>query len=97
MIYPIEPNFERFILFLCRFSDILALLYVCLVWVIQIPKTNGFLSFLSVGARAQVSFCLPNFDVIRTKEAEMEPVYIACFGRGEKVFLQLFWSFFESF
>ena len=45
-------------------------------------QTNGFLSFLSVGTRAQVSFFLPNFDVIRTKEAEMEPVYKTCFGRG---------------
>ena len=41
-------------------------------------------------ARAQVSFFLPNFDVIRTKEAEMEPVRIACFGRGETEFLELF-------
>ena len=39
--------------------------------------------FLSVGAQAQVSFFLPNFDVIRTKEVEMEPVHIPCFGRGE--------------
>ena len=42
-----------------------------------------FCVFLSVNVRAQVSFFLPNlFDVIRTKEAEMEPVYIACYGRG---------------
>ena len=32
--------------------------------------------FLSVGARAQVSFFLPHFNVIRTKEAEMQPLYI---------------------
>ena len=44
-----------------------------------------FYLFLSVGARARVSFFLPNLDVIRTKEAEMEPVYIACFGSGETV------------
>ena len=49
---------------------------------IQIPKRMVFYLFLSVGARAQVSFFLPNFDVIRTKEAEMEPVYKTCFGRG---------------
>ena len=30
-----------------------------------------------------VSF-LPNFDVIRTKEAEVDPVYITCFGRGKR-------------
>ena len=30
-----------------------------------------FYIFLSMGARAQVSF-LPNFDVIKTKKAEME-------------------------
>ena len=47
-----------------------------------------FYLFLSVGLRAQVSFFLPNFDVIRTKEAEMEPVYIACFGRGDRVFIE---------
>ena len=41
---------------------------------------------LSVGARAQVSFFLPKFDVIRTKDAEMEFVYMACFGRGGKDF-----------
>ena len=39
--------------------------------------------FSSVGARAHVSFFLPNFDVIRTKEAEMELVHIACFGCGK--------------
>ena len=44
---------------------------------------------LSVVARAQVSFFLPNFDVIRTKDAEMESVYMACFGRGGK---ESFWS-----
>ena len=47
-----------------------------------------FYLFLSVSLRAQVSFFLPNFDAIRTKEAEMEPVYIACFGRGERVFIE---------
>ena len=47
-----------------------------------------FYLFLSVGLRAQVSFFLPNFDVIRTKEAEMEPVYTACFGRGDRVFIE---------
>ena len=51
-----------------------------------------FYLFLSVGARAQVSFFLPNFDVIRTKKAEMEPLYIACLGRGKTVlqFLKFF-------
>ena len=49
-----------------------------------------FYLFLSVGLRAQVSFFLSNFDVIRTKEAEMEPVYIACFGRGDRVFHRVF-------
>ena len=39
--------------------------------------------FLPVGARAQVNFFLLNFDVIRTKETEMKPVYIACLGLGE--------------
>ena len=39
--------------------------------------------FLSAGARAQVGLFLPNFDVIKTTEAQMEPVYIPCFGRGE--------------
>ena len=48
-----------------------------------------------MGARAQVSFFLPNFDVIRTKEVEMEPVSIACFGRGETVFSVF--TVFESF
>ena len=48
-----------------------------------------FYLFLSVSLRAQVSFFLPNFDVIGTKEAEMEPVYIACFGRGERVLIRV--------
>ena len=55
--------------------------------------------FLSVGARAEVSLFLPNFDVIRKKEAEMELVYIACFERGETElteFLRVF-RVFESF
>ena len=74
MIYPSEPNSERFNLCLCHAFAISALFRICLVWVVQIPKTNSFLSFfLSVGARAQVSFVLPHFKVIRTKEAEMEP------------------------
>ena len=47
-----------------------------------------FYLFLSVSLRAQVSFFLPNFDAIRTKEAEMEPEHIACFGRGERVFIE---------
>ena len=38
----------------------------------HIFKTIGFPSFLSVGARAQISFFLPDFDVIEAKEAEME-------------------------
>ena len=38
-----------------------------------------YLFSLSVGARAQVSFFLPNFDVIRTKQAEMEPVLYKMF------------------
>ena len=29
-----------------------------------------------------VSYVSLNFDVVRTKDAEMGPVYIACFGRG---------------
>ena len=35
-----------------------------------------------MGARAQVSFFLPNIDVIRTKETEMEPVYQRWSPRG---------------
>ena len=47
-----------------------------------------FYLFLSVGARdLKLVLFLPNFDVIRTKEAEMEPVYIACSERGKKKFL----------
>ena len=44
-----------------------------------------FCRFLFVGVQAEVSFFLPNFDVIRTAEAEMEPVHTACFGRVNKV------------
>ena len=46
-------------------------------------QTNGFLSFFYLWARELklVSF-LPNFDVIRTKQAEIEPAYKTCFGRG---------------
>ena len=52
-----------------------------------------FYPFFFVGAPAQVSFFLPNFDAIRTKEAEMELVPIGCFGRGETEFLEFFESF----
>ena len=56
-----------------------------------------FYFFLSVGARVQVSFFLPNFEVIRTKKFEMEPVYIACFGRGEEFFVSFtFVQFFRD-
>ena len=75
MIYPSEPNSERFNLFLCHvfFRYISVAPYL--------PRLGGSDSqnewfstfFLSVGARAQVCFVSPNFDVIRTKEAEMEP------------------------
>ena len=41
----------------------------------RFPKGIVFYLFLSMGARAQVRFFSPNFDVIKTKEAEMEPVY----------------------
>ena len=44
-----------------------------------------FCRFLFVGVQAEVSFFLPNFDVIRTAEAEMERVYTACFGRVDEV------------
>ena len=52
----------------------------------------------SVGARAQVSFLLPNFDVTRTKPTEIK-LHIACFGRGETVFKNFsrgFYSFLKS-
>ena len=50
MIYPSESNSERFNLFLCHvFVMYQALLHICLVWVIQFPKTNGFLSFFICG------------------------------------------------
>ena len=58
----------------------------------RFPKRTVFYLFLSMGAQAQVSFSSLNFDVIRTKEAEMEPVYITCSGRGEtelKVFFRV--------
>ena len=48
-----------------------------------------FYLFLSVGARTQVSFFLPNFDVIRIKEAEMEPVSITCSGRGKTGLIEI--------
>ena len=61
------------LVFVSCFCDVSALLRICLVWVF--PKRMVFYLFLSVGARAQVSFFFPNFDVIRTKEVEMEPVF----------------------
>ena len=45
-----------------------------------------FYIFSFVGARAQVSSFLPNFDVTATKKAKMKHVYVACFGRGEIIF-----------
>ena len=82
MIYPSEPNSERFNLFLRCISVASYLPHLS-----DSDSQNEWFSifFLSVGARAQVSFFLPNFDVIRTKEVEMEPVSIACFGRGETI------------
>ena len=50
---------------------------------IQIPKTCGFLSFFYMWARELKLVFLPNFDVIWTKEAEMESVYMTCSGRGK--------------
>ena len=37
-------------------------------------QNEWFFFFLPVGAQAHVIFFLPNFDVIRTKEAEIKPV-----------------------
>ena len=45
-----------------------------------------FYLFQSVGAQAQVSFFLPNFDVIRTKEAKMETVYSLFWAWRKRVF-----------
>ena len=72
--------------FCVMFRDVSALCRIYMACVVQISKSNGFISFLSAGARAQVSFFLKNFDFIRTKETEMEAVYIACSGRGENSF-----------
>ena len=83
MIYPSEPNSERFNLFLCH---VFAMYQRCSIsasfeW-FRFPN-EWFSIFFYLWARELklVSF-LPNFDVIRTKEAEMEPVYKTCFGRG---------------
>ena len=47
-------------------------------------QTYGFLSFFYLWARElKLVSILPNFDVIRTKEAEIEPLYITCSGRGK--------------
>ena len=84
MIYPSESNSERFNLFLCH-------VLLCISVAPYLTRlrdsdslTNGFLSFFYLWARELklVSF-LPNFDVIRTKQTEMEPVYKPCFGRGK--------------
>ena len=76
IIYPSEPNSERFNLFLCH---VFAMYQRCSIsasfeW-FRFPKRMVFYLFLSVGAQAQVSSFEPNFDVVRTKEAEMETVY----------------------
>ena len=69
------------LVFVSCFCDVSAFLHICLVWLLQISKTNGFsIFFLSVGERAQDCFCLPNFDVIRIKQVEMEPVYQGCWS-----------------
>ena len=49
----------------------------------SVSQNEWFSIFFYLWARELklVSF-LPNFDVIRTKEAEMELVYKTCFGRG---------------
>ena len=49
---------------------------------IQIPKRMVFYLFYLWARELKLVSFLPNFDVIRTKEAEMEPVYKTCFGRG---------------
>ena len=64
------------------FCYVSALLHICLVWVIQIPKRMVFYLFCLWARELKLVSFLPNFDVIRTKEAEMEPVYKTCFGRG---------------
>ena len=62
-----------------------ALLHICLVWVIQIPKRMFFYLFYLWARELKLVPFLPNFDVIRTKEAGMEPVYKTCFGRGNNI------------
>ena len=83
MIYPSESNSERFNLFLCH---VFAMYQRCSISAsferFRFPN-EWFSIFFYLWARELklVSF-LPNFDVIWTKEAEMERVYKTCFGRG---------------
>ena len=56
MIYPSESNSERFDLFLCHVFAIYQRCSISASLSDSDSQTNGFLSFLSVGARAQVSF-----------------------------------------
>ena len=87
MVYRREPNFKRFALFLCH---VFVMYQRCAISDsferFRFPNRMVFFVFLIMGTRAQVTFFLLNFDVIRTKETEMEPVYIAYFGRGETEF-----------
>ena len=98
MIYPSEPNSERFKLFLCHvFTLFSALLYICLVWVMQIPEINGFLSFfLSISARTQVSSFLPNFDVIMTKRTCPYKLFWTWRNRVSRVFWEFYSCGFSS-
>ena len=70
------------LVFVSCFCYVSALLHICLFWVIQIPKRMVFYLFYLWARELKLVSFLPNFDVIKTKEAEMEPVYKTCFGRG---------------
>ena len=56
MIYPSESNSERFDLFLCHVFAIYQRCSISASLSDSDSQTNGFLSFLSVSTRAQVSF-----------------------------------------